>query len=443
MPTLWTHDPYAKFLGTLQITVRRAEQGQGETASLQQVGMEQHHLWGENTAVKLLNRRQKRSSLPNLRTCGIPCKSPTQCVSSSRSLTVHLSLALNIRWGIFMVLVWCAGFKSLDRYIPLYCFLFNPNDVNSGSCKIKAWSSPAGWAAVFPHPFGKRGKISTSPAHCAKKKKTSAEEKDGECGGGGVGASMLGGEIHLLKDKGRDRRGWELGLGGGVGGYRSDKVRVKDSEAVWAASPVRAPPAALPHSIWRRAHRMDGAAHTSLLDLCPLPKVPYLPHSFPCCIPGQLASRRADVSPVRLNLRRPNTVVHSPIKAKPWIRNDRQCLIEVIQARTAWAPCVKQSCHCNSAWWIGCARRAGVSALDFCLWNYFSFFEIHSSQTETGQPVRHKPRYQIYISPVSCLTLEALSFYSSTELLKVKSVWLERSLFGWHLEMKQYTQLTF
>lgn len=272
MPTLWTHDPYAKFLVTLQITVRRAEHGQGETASLQQVGMEQHHLWGENTAVKLLNRRQKRSSLPNLRTCGIPCKSPTQCVSSSRSLTVHLSLALNIRWGIFMVLVWCAGFKSLDRYIPLYCFLFNPYDVNSGSCKIKAWSSPAGWAAVFPHPFGKRGKISTSPAHCAKKKKPSAEEKDGECGGGGVGASMLGREIHLLKDKGRDRRGWELGLGGGVGGCRSDKVRVKDSEAVWAASPVRAPPAALPHSIWRRAHRMDGVyccSHFTLGSVSP------------------------------------------------------------------------------------------------------------------------------------------------------------------------------
>lgn len=136
VPTLCTHDPHAKFLVTLQIRVRRAEQG--ETASLQQVGMEQHRLWGENTAVKLLKRRQKRSSLPNLSTCGIPCKSPTQCVSSSRSLTVHLSLALNIRWGIFMVLVWCAGFKSLGRYIPLSCFLFNPYDVNSGSCKIKA-----------------------------------------------------------------------------------------------------------------------------------------------------------------------------------------------------------------------------------------------------------------------------------------------------------------
>lgn len=147
-------------------------------------------------------------------------------------------------------------------------------------------------------------KISTSPAHCAKKKKPPAEEEDGECGG----ASMLGRGIHLLKDKGRDRRGWELGLGEGVGVTEVTKwewKRVKRCEQPPQSEllPLHCRTAS---DVERIGWTEYTAAHTSLVDLCPLPKVPYLPHACPCCIPDQLARRRADVSPARLNLRRPS-----------------------------------------------------------------------------------------------------------------------------------------
>ena len=74
-----------------------------------------------------------------------------------------------------MVLVWCTGFLfpesvySPDFVFCFFSFLCHPFNVKQGGCNITAWSPPAGWATVSPHPFGKKKK---------KKKKKRERERE-------------------------------------------------------------------------------------------------------------------------------------------------------------------------------------------------------------------------------------------------------------------------